>query len=65
VQLGEVNPESVRRVVRAYGTTIVLKSNSEDKAGAALEVLDCFSEPFNSGDGLAPLLIACGKLTLS
>lgn len=64
-KLGEVNPESVRHIVRAYGTKIVLGAQKESVAGAALEVLDAFSEPFNSHDGLAPLLIVCGKLTLS
>lgn len=58
------NPESVRHVVRAYGTKIVLNTQKERVAGMALEVLEAFSEPFPAGDGVAPLLLACGKLRL-
>lgn len=64
-KLGEVSPESVRHVVRAYGTKVVLGARSEDQAGAALEVLSHFAEPFNSGDGLTPLVLACGRIALS
>jgi DNA polymerase-3 subunit gamma/tau len=63
--LGEVSPESVRHVIRAYGTTILTKSGAKaNVAGPLLEILDAFSEPFNSGDGLTPLYIACGKVIL-
>lgn len=62
--LGEINPESVRHVIRAYGTKVVLNpKNSEPES--ALAVLSAFSQPFNSGDGITPILIACGKLALS
>jgi hypothetical protein len=37
--------------------------NSEPEP--ALAVLSAFSQPFNSGDGLMPILLACGKLALS
>lgn len=60
-----VNPESVRHVVRAYFTKVVLGAKTEDAAGRGLEVLDCFSEPFNSQDGLTPLVLACGRVTLT
>lgn len=59
-----LNPEGVRQVVRAYGTTIVLSASKESVAGPALEVLDAFSIPFNSYDGITPLLLACAKLRL-
>lgn len=59
-----LNPEGVRQVVRAYGTTIVLSAPKESVAGPALEVLDAFSVPFNSYDGVTPLLLACAKLRL-
>lgn len=64
-KLGEINPESVRHVVRAYGTKVILGARSEDQAGAALEVLSHFADPFNSGDGLTPLVLACGRVALS
>lgn len=64
-ELGEVSPESVRHVVRAYGTKVVLSAQKESAVGAALEVLDAFSEPFNQHDGVTPLVLACGKVCLS
>ena len=60
-----VNPESVRHIVRAYVSKVVLSAKSEQAAGRGLEILDAFSEPFNSADGLAPLLLACGRVLLS
>lgn len=60
----ELNAESVRHVVRAYGTKLVLNAKRESQAGRALEVLEHFSEPFNSSDGITPLMLACGRLTL-
>src|ERR1035437_4548929 len=64
-KLGGVNPESVRHIVRAYVSKVVLSAKSEAAAGRGLEILDAFSEPFNSSDGLAPLLLACGRVLLS
>lgn len=61
----EANPESVRHVVRAYITTLILGAKSEKQAGRGLEILDAFSQPFNSFDGISPLVLACGKATLS
>jgi DNA polymerase III gamma/tau subunit len=63
-KLGEVNPESVRHVVRAYGTKVALGAQKQAVAQSALAVLDAFSTPFNSSDGLTPLVLACGRLTL-
>lgn len=64
-KLKDNNPESVRHIVRAYLTTVVLNAKNEDSAGACLEILDCFSQPFNSADGISPLVLACGKAVLS
>lgn len=63
-RLSEVSPESVRHVVRAYVSKVVMSAKSEDQAGYGLEVLDAFSEPFHPSDGVAPLLLACGRLLL-
>jgi DNA polymerase III gamma/tau subunit len=62
--LQNINPESVRHVVRAYVLRVALNAKSEAAAGRGLEILDAFSEPFNSSDGLAPLLLACGRVLL-
>ena len=63
-KMNDINPESVRHVVRAYFTKVVLGAKSEQAAGRGIEVLDAFSTPFYSSDGLTPLIIACGKATL-
>lgn len=58
-KMKDINPESVRHVVRAYMTNVVL--GSDDPEGA-LAVLSEFSTPFNSSDGISPLVLACGRL---
>lgn len=63
--LGETSPESVRHVVRAYVSKVVLGAKSEQVAGRGIEILDAFSGPFNTADKLAPVIIACGKVVLS
>ncbi len=62
--IGDVNAESVRQMVRAYGTKIVLGASNTDVAGRALEVLDAFSTPFNDRDGITPVVLAVGQLKL-
>lgn len=57
----DLNPESVRHVVRAYITAVAL-NNPNPKI---IEILDEFCTPFNSGDGISPLLVACAKVVLS
>jgi len=61
--MSEVNAESVRRIIVAYGTKIALTSN-EGVSGHALEVMSAFSDPFNNSTDISPLLIACGRLIL-
>lgn len=58
----DLDPESVRRVVQAYLTTVILNSKSEDQAGGTMEILDAFSQPFYNQSGL---VLACGKVLLS
>lgn len=60
----DVNPESVRHVVRAYLTKVALGARSEDEAGRALEILDAFLTPFHSSDGISPLVMAVGRVVL-
>lgn len=59
--LKETNAESIRHVVRAYMTNCAL---SMPNASRPLEVLDAFSVPFPSGDGISPVVLATGKLLL-
>jgi DNA polymerase III gamma/tau subunit len=60
--LTETNPESVRQVVRAYMTKAALGAESEKAWGHRLEVLDAFSKPFNSGDGITPVILAAARV---
>lgn len=58
------NGESIRHVVRGYMTSVIVGAKDEKTAGRALEILDAFGSPFPSGDGLSPVVLACGKLCL-
>lgn len=62
--LRDVSPESIRHVVRAYVTKVVLSTTSEDAAARGIAVLDAFSEPCNPHDGISPILLACGVVVL-
>jgi DNA polymerase III subunit gamma/tau len=59
--LNEPNPESVRHVVRQYVTTILVNSTRQPDE-KHLAILEAFSTPFNSSDGISPLVLACGRL---
>lgn len=58
------NPESIRHVVRAWMTSVILTAKSDKVAGSAMEVLDSFSEPMHIGDGISPVVLACGRVIL-
>lgn len=55
------NSESIRIVISNYFGKVAKEASSEDSACAALSVLEAFATPFNSSDGLAPLMIAVGR----
>lgn len=59
--LKEENPESVRHVVRAYTTTVIMGVKGKPDM-AALAVLEAFSQPFPSTDGNSPLVLAICKM---
>lgn len=61
-KLKEDNPESVRHVVNAYAAKVALGAKTPRAAARALAVIDSFAQPFNSSDGIAPLLLAVGRL---
>jgi DNA polymerase III gamma/tau subunit len=63
-QLSEVSPESVRHVVRAYATKVALGAKTTDDASNAMAILEEFSKPFFASDGMTPLVLACGRLSL-
>lgn len=57
------NAESVRQVIRAYMTSCALSIPSGPKLKQALAVLEAFDTPFNSQDGISPVVLACARLT--
>jgi DNA polymerase-3 subunit gamma/tau len=63
-RLKDVNPESVRHLVRAYFTKVALNARDEDQAGHAMAVLQEFDKPWHQADGISPLVLACGRLLL-
>jgi DNA polymerase III gamma/tau subunit len=58
--LKDQNPEGIRCVVREYISKVIMGGGKD--ATKHLAILEAFSQPFNSSDGIAPLLLACGTL---
>lgn len=65
VEMKDENPESVRHVVRAYMTNVILGAQDTRRAEAMFAVLEAFSTPFNPSDGMSPLVLAVGSLLLT
>lgn len=58
----DTNPESIRHVVRAYMTKVALNGKNSKDVQQALAVLEAFSKPFHTADGMSPVVLACGEL---
>lgn len=56
----EADAESVRIVISAYFSSVLLKTTSDKEASRLLRLLDCFSRPYNQSDKRAPLLLSIG-----
>lgn len=52
--------ESVRIVLTAYFTAVLLNTKSDGKAKQLLTLIDCFNRPYNQADKLAPLCLSIG-----
>lgn len=63
-ELKDENPEGVRHVVRAYMTTLLLNAKGPKAAMRSCAVLDAFAQPFPSNEGISPLALAVGRITL-
>ncbi len=61
-KLRDENAEGVRHVVRAYVTTVLLSGKNPAKAPQLFAILQHFSVPFYSADGISPLVLAVGNL---
>lgn len=62
VKLKDTNPESIRRVVQAYMTKVVLEPKNKAGMETGFAVLQAFNQPFNYNEGIAPVVVACGNL---
>lgn len=58
----EQNPESIRHVILAYMTKVILDSKTDKERVHALNILDAFSQPFVAYNGISPIILAVGKL---
>jgi DNA polymerase III subunit gamma/tau len=59
-ELKDENPESVRIIVTSYVQKVLLDAKDEKRVPPLLRILDAFSQPCNSSDKLAPILLAVG-----
>jgi len=57
--------ESIRLVMLQYLSTTAMGSKTNDQVGRVLEIMDCFSEPYNSSEGMAPLLLSLGRYLIA
>lgn len=55
-----VEAESCRIVIVNYIASALLKTNDGKRAAALLSVLECFKQPYNPSDKMAPLLYSVG-----
>ncbi len=63
-RMGDMSAESARYVIQAYLAKALLNTTDEKKAMRIAHKLDPFTRPWNSGDGIAPLVMACARITL-
>jgi hypothetical protein len=61
----DANAESIRIVVVNYFGAVAKGAKNDKQALHALDVIDAFSRPFNQSDGMAPLLLALGRVLYS
>lgn len=64
-KLKEKNSESIRIVLMNYIAAVILKSKKESEIGRLVQLLDCFSTPYNTSEKMAPLLISLGQALLN
>jgi DNA polymerase-3 subunit gamma/tau len=58
--MGDVEAESVRIVTCNYLAAVLLNTKEEGKAAKLLSILECFHNPYNTSDKMAPLLLSVG-----
>lgn len=60
--ISDKSPESIRLVVLNYLAAVARNAKTDAQAGRALEMMDCFSEPYNLSERDAPLLLSLGRV---
>lgn len=63
-KLTSESPEGVRIVVSNYFAKVAMGAKSDKAAAYAAHVLECFDEPYNQSDGLAPLVLSLARALL-
>lgn len=58
------SPESIRRVINAYMSSVMKGCRREKEAGRLLDILDAFGQPFYDDDSMAPVYRALGRVLL-
>ena len=64
LKLEETNPESVRRVIQAYITKIMLGTDDTGRLNKLIPILDAFSAPFPD-EGMSPVLLAVCRVAFA
>lgn len=58
--LENTDAESIRIVLSAYFSAVLLNTKQDSQAKRLLTLLDCFAKPYAQSDKLAPLLLSIG-----
>lgn len=58
------NPESIRMVVLAYMSKVILSAKSNSQAEKILAIMEAFGKPFYSSEKMAPVILALGSILL-
>lgn len=64
-KIEDQNYEGVRIIVMNYMGSALKGAKTEREAAFFLKVLDCFSQPYNPAEGIAPLLLSIGRCLFS
>lgn len=62
--IADENPEGVRIMVMNYFGKVFKGAKNQGQAGAAFDVLDAFCQPYQTGEGMGPLMLSIGRVML-
>lgn len=64
-KMADMNPESIRIVVCAYFSKVLLNTTNEKRAGYLLDVVGAFADPYPPGSNISAVLLSLGSFLLS